>query len=913
MKHTLLLLWIFTSSAFSQEVIINEIQAKNINTYKDPDSNKYTDWIELKNTSSLPVDIGGYFLSDDIDEPDKWAFPIGTAIPGNDFLLVFADGENSGLHTNFKLSSSGETIILSGTDKVEVHKIEYPVIQNDISYGRLSDASYSFLSNPTPTIENIDSSAFTYIDAGIAISVPSGVYASTQIVTITSTGEDQIYYTTDGTTPNASSMRYNSPITIDKNTPLKVIVIKSPSEYSIIEYRSYIIGATHELPVILLTADNHLSNKFIDGRVEFNFIETDGTTVINQYANFEGSGNSSKYKPQLNGRVEADNIYGDGDFDHKMYPNKNINKFKRFLLRNASQDWSETHIRDAFISRLLSEDNLADFPFEGYRPAVLYVNSIYQGIINVREDDDNAYIRHNFELKEGEFSINERDLIRYDFTTDREVLEKRLNFNDHVNVHFLKKYSALNEYGFGSWKDLTDKTKHENHYFMHDFDAIFGLRGEDHVPLIGPMRVSSLVPSEMVLHIPYKNEALQFIATIINHIYNRERSVGILDAMERELESEIPAHAVINSQLAIDHGYNDFNKPPFANLAEWKENIDALRTDIEGRLDTAIFTRIKNEYSLEAPIQVTYESSDINKGFVRVHGVKSIKEIFTGTYFSNIPLKLSTEALPGYRFVRWEGDVTGTAIEIAPVFSKNASVTAIFEPIITATTDVVINEVQGKNDTTIADENGEFDDWIEIYNPTDIPVNVAGYYISDKPTEPLKWRIPDTDASKTMVEAKGYLLLWADKDLSQGENHLGFSLKGTDEVLLTAPDATTLLQQVSFTDIDTDTSYGAKVDADSEYIVFSVPTPGTSNGVTLSTDDFELINKNISVYPNPTIDLMTITNLPGDVNQLTWKLYNIAGKIIKSGTQKEINLEEISEGIYILNINDIANIKVIKQ
>lgn len=913
--YFLALLLLTTSSLLTaQEIVINEIQAKNLSTYKNPKTGEYSDWIELKNTTSSSIDLSGYFLTDDKENLKKWTIPSGTKILANGFLLIIADNTNSGLSTNFKLSTTGEEIILSKKDGSEIHKIEYPLIQNDVSYGRLVDGSYSFMNKPTPSSENTDSSAFTLLDSDIKINIPTGLYSANQTIEITKKGEGKLYYTLNGTKPSLSSILYSGPITIDKNTVLKTIVIKSLTEYSSIENRSYIIGATHNLPVVLLTSDNSYLNsnkkEVIDGRVQFNFIEKDGTVAINQYANFRESGRTSRNQPQLNGKVEADGVYGDDDFDYKMYPNKKTDEFESFLLRNASQDWSETHMRDAFIARLLGQDNLADFPFEGYRPAVLYVNAKYQGIINVREDDDNDYVKHNYDLKKGEFKKNGRDWIPYTFTTDREKFDKILNFNDHVNAQFLISYAELNEYGFGSWKDLSGKTAHENHYFMHDYDATFGLLGEDHVPLTGPMPVSSIIPSEMKAHEAYKTEAIQFISATINHIYNKDRAITILNKMEEELESEIPAHAIINSKLAVDQGYNKYNKPPFANLTEWKNNVEALRKDIKGRFDSTIFNRIKNEYSLEDPILVTYESSDITKGIIRVHNVKSVKETFTGTYFKNIPIHFSAEALPGYKFVRWEGDFTSTDLNISPVFSTNSRIKAVFEPVTSSPTNLVINEVQGKNDTTIADEKGEFDDWIEIYNPNDKPVNLAGYYVSDNPSEPLKWKIPNTNVSKTTIKAKGFLLLWADKDVDQGENHLGFKLKGTDQVILTAPDATKKIQEISFTAIDTDFSYGAKVDASTEYVVFTKPTPGVSNNSVLSTEDFEGITSKIEIYPNPTIDVITIKGIS---EKLNWKLYDITGKKIRKGIKKVIQLNDLEKGLYVLIINDKTSLKVLKK
>ncbi len=916
---------LLSTMLYSQSIVINEIQAKNTNTYENPTTGEYSDWIELKNLTTSEIDISGYFLSDDVDNVKKWEFPSGTKIAANGFLLIIADDENTGLQTNFKLSSSGEEVILSKPDESELQKITYPAIQNDISYGRLSDGTYSFLMKPTPKTDNMDSDAFKLLDVDINISIPSGLYATSQTIEISKTGEGTIYYTLDGSLPTTSSSVYTSPITINNNTVLKVIAIKSPTEFSISENRSYIIGATHNLPVVLLTSDNSsfnsINKEVIDGRVAFNFIEKDGTVVINQYANFKESGKTSRGFPQLNGKIEADKVYGDGDFDYKMYPYKDIDEFDSFLLRNASQDWANTHLRDAFIARLLGKDNLTNTPFEAYRPAVLYVNAKYQGIINIREDDDKNYVKHNFGLKDDEFKVKlgqgtfvDFHSLNFNTEADRTKFSKLVDFYEHLSLKLLFAFAPPGEWGWQVWEDLSGKTGTQFHYNFHDFDPIYGLAfdGANFTNIeTDLMPVNDLMETQIKDYEPYKKEAIHFISASINHIFNADRSLEILNEMQAELESEIPAHAVAMTKLADDSSLTyRTDELPFSNLSQWKSNLADLKTNISNRFDRNIFTRIKDEYSLEDPIQVTYESSDITKGFIRVHNVKSIKNTFTGTYFKNIPIRFKAEALPGYKFVRWEGDVTGNDIEITTSFASDASIKAIFEPVSTFTTNLVINEVQGKNDTTIADEAGEYDDWIEIYNPGTTAVNLAGYYISDNVSEPLKWKILDTDASKTTVASKGYLLLWADKDTDQGENHLDFKLKGTDQVILTAPDATTKIQEISFTDVDTDTSYGAKEDSDSEYIVFTTPTPGASNNSSLSTEDNNIDEVKINTYPNPTKNSVTIQGIPEEV---TWKLYNINGQLVKKGIKKEFDITNLHTGLYILNINNKMNLKIVKN
>ncbi len=928
MKHLYLIFLFFVIKINSQNVVINELVARNVTTLNEHcDRSGCPDLIELLNLTNGDIDLSGYFLSDDPNNIKKWQFPSGITIEANSFLLMFSENASNSapIRVNFNLSLEGETIILSDPSETEIQRVTYPTLSNDIAYGRLSNGTYSFMNTPSLGTSNIDSSQFEYLESNLTISLPSGLYTGNQSITLSHTGAGSIYYTLDGSTPTVSSILYTGPISINSNTILKAIVIDTPNSFSVIENRSFIINANHDLPVILLTSDNSINpqirrnKQIIDGRTEFVFIETDGTTVINQYANFRESGNASRILiPQINGKIEANKAYGDGDFDYKMFPEKEIDEFDSFLFRNASQDWFHTRLRDAFISRLLGNDNLTNFPFEGYRPAVFYVNAVYHGIINIREDDDNDYVRHNFNLNTDEFRdgtglfITPTDPL----PTNRETLNSVINFNNYTNINVLRRYSALSEAGFGWWEDLSGKTGQRYHYFMHDYDQSFGIAPGTVLNLTDPMVVSELLDDEIDANPAYRNEALQFVAASLNHIYNIDRALSILDEITAEIENEIPRHGVLNERLNAERFPRPFNNPPFFNITEWQQNVDLLRNNIIGRIDTNIYNRIQTEYGLDTPIQVNYNSSNINQGFVRVHEIKVLEENASGTYFSNIPLKLSAEALPGFRFVRWEGDAVDTTTEIAPVFSTNASVTAVFEPTSFTPNNIVINEVQSRNDVTIADENGEFDDWIEVYNPDNVPVNLANFYFSDNPSEPLKWQIPDTDPTKTTVPANGYLLLWADNDLSQGENHLGFRLGRTDEVLITYPDATTLKQRIDFVDVPRDASFGAETDASSSYIVFNAPTPNASNnGTILSVNSLESKKENsFSLYPNPTNAVVTINAFKENFKTgLTWSVFSITGSAVITGKGDTVNMENLTNGLYFITINNSKTIKVVKE
>lgn len=112
-----------------ENVYINEIYASG------------DDWIELYNKASETKDLSGYKIYDDVS--NKYTLPAGTTIPAGGFLVIFCDDLNSGLHTNFKLTSAGETVYLeSKTDVID--KVIYPILDNGQSYGRYPDGSTTF-------------------------------------------------------------------------------------------------------------------------------------------------------------------------------------------------------------------------------------------------------------------------------------------------------------------------------------------------------------------------------------------------------------------------------------------------------------------------------------------------------------------------------------------------------------------------------------------------------------------------------------------------------------------------------------------------------------------------------------------------------------------------------------------------
>jgi hypothetical protein len=131
------------------EVVVNELMANNVQTAVD-NYGENDDWIELYNTTSHAVDLTGLYLSDDIALYTKWAIPVNSVILPNSYLIVWADNDPSqiGLHTNFKLSSNGESLFFSNGINL-YDQVSFSLQSADISYARCPDAGIFSFAAPT--------------------------------------------------------------------------------------------------------------------------------------------------------------------------------------------------------------------------------------------------------------------------------------------------------------------------------------------------------------------------------------------------------------------------------------------------------------------------------------------------------------------------------------------------------------------------------------------------------------------------------------------------------------------------------------------------------------------------------------------------------------------------------------------
>lgn len=446
---------------YSQQVVINEIMSLNEDVIEDADGMN-SDWIELYNPGNEVISLLGYHLSDDDDEPDKWTFPAVEMAPES-HLIVFASGKNkettSELHTNFKIKSSGEPLLLSDANGTLLDLIPSVDLKIDISYGRFPDGSNQFLffDNPTPKETNKESNY-------IVSSHESGFYKEPFYLNLqTPNNEHVIRYTLDGTTPTSDSPIFWEPLLIGQlqkidegffsipTTPLDRpvgYIWKAPtvpiSKASIINYQSFQddepigqvqariffvdeqVADLYTFPVVSIISDSvnlfggekgilvpgktfeekgwvnndprgnySLRGPETERPFHFHYFEPNGELAVEIEGGIRIHGSYTRRFPQKSFKTYFRSEYGQNKIEYPMFESSPIEEFKR--LHFKSSDFLRTVFRDYFLQNLV-ENTAIDRQESKF--VNLFINGEYWGIYTMQERQDKFYFEYKFDIEE---------------------------------------------------------------------------------------------------------------------------------------------------------------------------------------------------------------------------------------------------------------------------------------------------------------------------------------------------------------------------------------------------------------------------------------------------------------------------------------------------------------------------------
>ena len=379
----------YIASLTPPAVRINEVVSSN--SKYAPVDGEYYDFVEVYNGSGSAVQLGDYYLSDKKSEPHRFRFPQAELAPGG-YYIVYCSGKAIEGHAPFKISSSGETIILSDATGI-VDCVRVPAdLNRDESYGR-TGGGFAYMSTVTPGAQNAEG----HSDSPRApeASAAAGAYDEPFAVELYGSGE--IHFTLDGTEPGASSPLYTQPIPVEHITTIRAVSIvdgRSSDESSFF----YLVNVHHAYPVLnvairqdYLTGETGVLNH-VDPEYEHEAFVTmmdGGEELFSVPCGFKLHGNDSKKGAKQNFQLRFRSKYGMSKLKYRVFEDRDIDTFNSLLLKGGSEDYAFCNFRDELCTTLV--DGTTALSTQAYRPVILYLDGEYWGIYWLRERIDSEY------------------------------------------------------------------------------------------------------------------------------------------------------------------------------------------------------------------------------------------------------------------------------------------------------------------------------------------------------------------------------------------------------------------------------------------------------------------------------------------------------------------------------------------
>ncbi len=708
------------------QVVLNEISAANYSHTMD-NYGEYDDWIELYNTSATAVDLGGYYLSDRVNNNTKWQIPEGCIIEPFGYQLFWCTRRNTdeggAYHTNFKITqSTNEPVVFSDPSGniLEIFTLDKNN-QTNHSRGRVSDgaATWGVFMEPTPGAANITQVYQEYPSFPVFSHGP-GFYSGSLSLAISSNEAGSIHYTLDGSEPTQNSPVYTGPITLSETTVVRAVV-HNPDPLvpaGFIETNTYFLNENFTVPVISASGDDIitlLNGTQLEPVGHFEIFDEEGTFRDEGLGEYNKHGNDSwAYDQRGLDWITRDEFGYNNEIDYRIFRDSPRRYFQRFILKagaNCNYPFQDggAHVRDFYVQSL---SQVADLELDERSAefCVLFANGQYWGLYDIREKvDDPDFTDYYYDQKKEDIdflktwgatweeygSIDDWNTLR-DFILNNDMADadNYAYVKTQYSTLSLIDYFVMNSYvvaadwlnwNTGWWRGRNpDGGAQQWRYILWDMDAVFGhYINYTGIPNTGSSAdicfPEALNDPGGQGHVPIWNKLLEnedFQAEYVNRMsdlsnsfFSCEFMTAHLDSLVAIMEPEMPAH-----------------------IARWGGTIDGWNTNMQSIYDfiavrcEELNNNILDCYEwLDGPYELRVEVQPPGAGKVKVNTITPPSYPFVGQYFGGISQSLEAFANPAFEFSHWSvGELVITpdslSAAIGFMLDTNATVVAHFEP-----------------------------------------------------------------------------------------------------------------------------------------------------------------------------------------------------------------------------------------
>lgn len=621
-----LILFLFVTLTQAQTVVINEFMAKNTSTIQDKDGD-FSDWIEIYNTSNSTINLLAYSISDDISDLGKWTFPDINISPKSYLLIFASDKnilDTTELHTNFKISSGGEELFLSNNVEIVIDQTSSINLTDDESYCRVPDGNTVWLitDNSSPGASNDFSNQLIFSNQEGFYSLPFTLAINSYLgdtIYYTLDGSiptedsnifaDSLSILNKNTQPNIISEIPTSPeqdliaykawespsVVINKATTLRCSSFRNDMRTSKIYTKTYFVDDEifdkYSIPIIsLITDEDHLfdynSGLYVPGvhfnmtnpewtgnyfmrsdswerEVHIEYFDQEGNLGFSQDAGIRIQGGKTRQAAQKSLRLYARNEYGKKYFNYNLLPNRQVDQYKRFLLRTTMAAWvdsGEPIITDVLAQTISSSLNI---DYQEFQPVIVYVNGEYWGIHTIRDRIDERYIEYIHDIDKDSVEFKGTENIAYDSlmlfiehnnleqNSHYEYVKTQIDIDNYIDYTIAELFFKNYDWPVNNMEIWRKIPNGKWRWILYDLDA--GFNGANYNMILHATRNDSTVtwpnpPSSTFLFrnlLKNENFKSQFInryAEILNNDFDSDKMINKLDSIKELYSPEIPDH-----------------------------------------------------------------------------------------------------------------------------------------------------------------------------------------------------------------------------------------------------------------------------------------------------------------------------------------------------------------------------------
>ena len=696
----------FSPAEEKPRLVFNEIMVANVDQFIDPSWN-YGLWAEIYNAGDKDVELRGYWVSDDPEQPKKVCIPCNLKVPAKGFATLWFDHHDRYRITQLplKLDADGGMLVLSSLRGTPVTQAEFPPCIPRASYARTSDGAeeWQWSSTPTPGTSNRRMTFCRERLPAPEVNLTSRIFSGTLDVAVTIPEGCTLRYTTDGKTPTQTQGRTSSDglFSVTKTTILRFALFREGYLSSPVVTRSYLLrDKTFSLPVVSVVTDpgNLYSDKMgifvrgVNGRpghgedvkcnwnmewdrpCNFELLDEEGNSLVNQETLVRRCGGWSRAWTPYSFKIHAVKT---AEFQNRLnYPffeAKPYLSHKVLQIRNGGND-NEVRIKDPFFQQIVATSGL-DIDYQEYQPVAHYINGIYKGVINMREPNNKHHVYANYGLDEEEIDLFEMDsdsgYVQQCGTNEAwktlvtesryckseaiyERIVKMLDIDEYCNYMAVAFYGGNIDWPYNNVKGFRPVQEDGRFRFiLYDVDKCF--RTDTPFTRFESQNVHQfgLLYGEPVEHYTLEVEMVTLFLNLLRNDTFRKHFIdtfclvtgSVFEPKRCRKIIERLTDRIAEMQVLDDNGYHQNNDPaPTAqSMISSLNKRQALMID-----QLKAFPQMKLDGAAEQTVSLR---GNLPAVCVQVNGQTIPTGEFCGTLFPPVTLKATAPA--GYKFVAW--------------------------------------------------------------------------------------------------------------------------------------------------------------------------------------------------------------------------------------------------------------------